>query len=113
MNKKIIAVLLVSVFMLSGCQGKKGSAGTSKASAAVAGSTSADRSNSGSTNSNASSDDKTAGSNSQSSKSGTLPELNSSQKAQVKDELQPVIDNVNSTLKSIEDPKDVNLNSLD
>lgn len=112
MSKKIIAVLLVSIFMLSGCQSKKNTAsgsnaGTAKASTAVTGSALADKSNSGSTGSKVSSDDKTTHSN-----SGASPELNSSQKAQVKNKLQPVIDNVNSTLKSIEDPKDVNLNSL-
>lgn len=97
MKKKISGFLLMSIFILVGCQSKE-TLGTNINS-------------SSSTNSVIGIRDTTKY-NFQPLMPDTTPQLNQAQKSQVNSKIDSSINNVNSSLKSLEDAKDIDLNQV-
>lgn len=99
MKKKILAVLIVSILVLSGCAGKKGGA-NNPASTSPAGSGTALAQQAG-----AQTDFKPIS-------PGTVPQLSAKQKSEVNTKLNTALDNIDKALKSIQDPKDIDTSSV-
>jgi PBP1b-binding outer membrane lipoprotein LpoB len=95
MKKKLVAMLFISVFILVGCQSTSGISPNGKAVVT--------------------SNDKRDNTqyHFQPLKPGTVPQLNQSQKSQIDDKLNSVISNINSSLNSLDEVKDIDLNSVD
>ena len=99
MRRKIIAALIVSILVLSGCAGKKGNTGNS-ASGNLQGSGTVSTQQTG-----IQTDFKPIDPN-------TVPQLSAKQKSQVNTKLNTALDNIDKALKSIQDPKDIDTSSV-
>lgn len=96
MSRKLAAILLITTVLLSGCS-TKGLTGT--ATSATGDNASAEQRVQVQTNFNA-------------IKPGTVPQLSGTQKAQVDVKVNSTLKDLDSTLKSIQDAKDIDYNSV-
>lgn len=107
MKRLISVVLLIAIFMFAGCTKKSTdteSIGGVKDSAVTADKTS------GAANSNTPAAQSQSGSSTL--KPGTMPQLSDKQKRDVNSEINSALNNLDNTLKSLQDPQDINLDSV-
>lgn len=100
--KKILALLLaVSILILSGCAGKPGDTKDTAASSVQS-----------SANSNTLGQRVEVKTNFEPLKPGSVPQLSAQQKAEVDTKVNSVLEKVDSALKSIQDPQDIDISSV-
>jgi hypothetical protein len=101
MKIKLVAVLFISVFIFAGCQ-STGSSNKNESATSPSGTpvvTSIEKAVS-------------TKNTFQPIKPGTVPQLSGIQKSQINDKLNTVISDINSSLNSLDDVMDINLNSV-
>lgn len=108
MKSKIIIALLISIFILAGCQSK----GTTAVNASNASSNTSETSISSSQNNAAAPKSKDKKENMKQAKSEGTSKLTDIQKSQIESKFGSAINNINSSLKSLEDFKDIDLSSV-
>lgn len=107
-DKKIVIAALLSVFIFSGCSAA-GSAANKNAQAKAGQAT---QNVSKITEKSQVTQTKNAGTSSNAVKSSGVPQLSSKQKSQISSKLDTTINSLNDALNSIQDPSDVNLDSI-
>jgi PBP1b-binding outer membrane lipoprotein LpoB len=115
MKSKIVAMLIICVFVLAGCQGKSNSpASTSVATPNNATVNQSQTTPSASNNAKVTSSDQRDDTqyNFKPVKPGTVPQLSQALKTEVNTKMSSVINDINSSLQSLDDVKDIDLSPV-
>lgn len=108
MRNKVLSLLIVSTFLLSGCSGttaKDAEAGSNAKNSAAAAKNSQDSTAATEQRVEVKTDFNAA-------KPGTVPQLSAEQKTQVNSKLNTSLSNVDSALKSLQEAADIDLSSV-